>query len=566
MRLERFFELASGLNFKSLDPRSSNYRLGESRLGACQDKYRISVKIRGRYNRNISSLLGIMYHQNRHSLSLRDKDIRPVSGKKNWMLGLAIASLLLSATAPYCQASPSRLTSPAVDHEATLAAQSVSEHFECIPAGKRLKHRPTDVKIYEYDREPLGDRSPFLMVHGLRGEYLPYFRWQKVSEKLTKNPDFNARYKIYMVRYSTLDRIESTLPKFKEALNSLYEMGQKRPISMLALSMGGNLSYEAFTDKEIEPKIKLLFTMGTPFHGSPLFCSDWLAYTIYKRLSWPWSRIDHNLGTKLYFRKNPGLQEDLMWDNADDAIPNVGHFWSKLPFGPSGKLTVLNTMNERLAKVNSIETPRNKLITYGGYIVNPYMAPRAKRYVESAFMYPLFLISTTFPAHCAREHPVLDMLNRDIANVQVPKSVAKIAGTPFAYVLNDGITPISSAIFLPPDIAKQNYMARESDIEKLNGKLDVGLARVFRNVDHLTFIDGVRPVNPIQAAYKTAVKDELNPKEAPREIFDWMLSDILASDAITGKLAKRIQTKESDKEVEIGEADPKASCAPVTNR
>lgn len=507
-----------------------------------------------------------MYHQNRHSLSLRDKDIRPVSGKKNWMLGLAIASLLLSGNAQYCLASPSRLSSPVVEHEATLAAQSVSGHFECIPAGKRLKHRPTDVKIYEYDREPLGDRSPFLMVHGLRGEYQPYFRWQKVSEKLTKNPDFNARYKIYMARYSTLDRIGSTLPKFKEALNSLYEIGQKRPISMLALSMGGNLSYEAFTDKEIEPKVKLLFTMGTPFHGSPLFCSDWLAYTIYKRLSWPWSRIDHNLGTKLYFRKNPGLQEDLMWDNADDAIPNVGHFWSKLPFGPSGRLTVLDTMNERLARVNSIQTPRNKLITYGGYIVNPYMAPRAKRYVESAFMYPLFLISTTFPAHCAREHPVLDMLNRDIANVQVPKTVAKIAGTPFAYVLNDGITPISSAIFLPPDVAKQNYVAREADIEKLSGKLDVGLARVFRNVDHLTFIDGVRPVNPIQAAYKTAVKDELNPKEAPREIFDWMLSDILASDDITGKLAKRIQTKESDKELEIGEIDPKSACDPVTNR
>ncbi|MBK9771687.1 MAG: hypothetical protein IPP57_12860 [Candidatus Obscuribacter sp.] len=144
------------------------------------------------------------------------------------MLGLAIASLLLSGNAQYCLASPSRMSSPAVEHEADLAAQSVSGHFECIPAGKRLKHRPTDVKIYEYDREPLGDRSPFLMVHGLRGEYQPYFRWQKVSEKLTKNPDFNARYKIYMARYSTLDRIGSTLPKFKEALNSLYEIGQKR--------------------------------------------------------------------------------------------------------------------------------------------------------------------------------------------------------------------------------------------------------------------------------------------------------------------------------------------------
>lgn len=188
------------------------------------------------------------------------------------------------------------------------------------------------------------------------------------------------------------------------------------------------------------------------------------------------------------------------------AIPNVGHFWSKLPFGPSGRLTVLDTVDDGLARVDGIETQRNKLITYGGYIVNPYMAPRAKRYVETAFMYPLFLISTTFPAHCAREHPVLDMLNRDIANVQVPKSVAKIAGTPFAYVLNDGITPVSSAIFLPANFAKQNYVAREADIEKLSGKLNVGLARVFRNVDHLTFIDGVRPVDPLPPLIKQQSK------------------------------------------------------------
>ncbi|HMY03766.1 MAG TPA: hypothetical protein PKA48_10445, partial [Candidatus Obscuribacter sp.] len=308
------------------------------------------------------------------------------------------------------------------------------------------------------------------------------------------------------------------------------DYGGKKPIGMIALSMGGNLSYQAFTDKEIEPKVKLLLTMGTPFHGSPLFCRDWLAYTVYKRLSWPWSRIDHNLAFKLYFKKNPNLQNDLTWDNADAAIPDVGKFWSKLPFGPSGKLTVENTLNERLLKVNTTPTRREKLITYGGYIVNPYLAPRAKRYLENAFMYPLFLVSTTFPAHFAREHPVLEMLNRDIANIQVPKSVAKTAGTPFVYVLNDGITPVSSAIFVPPDVAKQNYVAKELDVEKLKGRLDVGRARVFRNVDHLTFIDGVRPVLPLVASYQQ-IKDELNPQETPRDMFGWILGDIMAADA-----------------------------------
>ncbi|OPZ84717.1 MAG: hypothetical protein BWY75_02639 [bacterium ADurb.Bin425] len=414
-----------------------------------------------------------------------------------------------------------------------------------------MKQSPTDVKIYEYDHEPLGDRTPFLMVHGLRGEFYHYFRWQKVAEKLTKHKDFNAAYKIYMCRYSSLDRIETVLPMFKEAFNKLYEVGGKKPIAIMALSMGGNLTYEAFTDANIEPKVKMLFTMGTPFHGSPLFCKDWRAYTVYKRLSWPWSRIDHNLAFGLYFRKNPNLQKDLTWDNADGAIPDVGRFWSKLPFGPSGKLTIENTENKRLAAVNSIKTAREKLITYGGYIVNPYLQPRAKRYLENAFLYPLFLVSTSFPAHMAREHPVLEYLNRDIANFQVPKSVAKAAGTPFVFVMNDGITPVSSAIFLPPDLAKEQCVSKEAELEKIKSRLDVGKARVFRNVDHLTFIDGVRPVNPIQAAVQNHVKDEINPHEPQKEIFDWILQDIMAFDAPdTGKLAKKELNQQEAKPTE----------------
>lgn len=451
-------------------------------------------------------------------------------------------------------ASPSRLATPGtIEQENVIAAQSLTDRFESLPAGKRLKKRPTDVKIYEFDREPIGKRSPFLMVHGLRGEYWPYFRWQKVADKLVKNPDFNASYKIYMVRYSSLDRIETVLPKFKEAFNHLYEVGKNRPIGMLALSMGGNLSYEALTDKDIEPKVKMLFTMGTPFHGSPLFCRDWMSYTLYKRLSWPWSRIDHSLAIRLYFSKNPALRKDLTWDNADAAIPDVGPFWSKLPFGPSGRLTLDNTENQRLIKVNSLPVDRTKLITYGGYILNPYLAPRGKRFVETAFFYPLFLMSTTFPAHVGREHPVLDMLNRDIANVQVPAHVAKAAGTPFVYDLNDGITPVTSAIFIQPDLAKQNYVAREADVEKLRGKLDVGRARIFRNVDHLTFIDGVRPLNPISFTYTSNhVKDELNPHETPRDIFDWIVGDILEADAkSTAKLANKEKLEGSEESATV---------------
>lgn len=456
-------------------------------------------------------------------------------------------TLVLGSLFSPCLASPSCVPSTQTPEDQTaLIDQAISDRFEGVPAGAALKKRPTDVKIYEYDREPIKDREPFLLVHGLRGEYYPYFRWNKVADKLKKNPDFNRRYKIYLARYSTLDRLDEVVPKFKNAIASLYLAGKRKPISVMALSMGGNVSYEAIQDPDTDNKVRMLFTMGTPFHGSPLFTKEWMSYTVYKRLSWPWSRVDHNLAFKLYFSKNPNLQKDLTWDNADQAIPEVGKFWSRIPFGPSGRLSIADTMNYRLAKLNQEGKSKHKLITYGGYISNPYMVQGAKRrYLERAFMYPYFLMSSTFPAHFAREHPVLGFLNREITNVQVSKDLIKQSGTPFVYALNDGITPVSSAIFLPDDDKNLPVIAREQELEKLRDRLDVGLARCFKNVDHLTFIDGVRPMNKIRALVNPLVRDELNPKEGQKEIFDWILGDILKSDAVSGRLVEKTDTEKN---------------------
>mgnify|MGYP000022239028 FL=1 len=143
-------------------------------------------------------------------------------------------------------ASPARLTTRQdVAQPSSVLYGSVSDRFASLPAGKKQRKRPTDVKIYEYDQKPLGDRSPLLLVHGLRGEYYPYFRWQKVADKLAKSDVFSSKYKIYLVRYSSLDRFDHVLPKFKDALTSLYSAAKQRPITMVALSMGGNIAYES---------------------------------------------------------------------------------------------------------------------------------------------------------------------------------------------------------------------------------------------------------------------------------------------------------------------------------
>ncbi len=406
-----------------------------------------------------------------------------------------------------------------------------------MPMSKKiLRVRPNVVKIYEYDNTPLGDREPLLFVHGLRGELYPHFRWPKVLHEMKNKKDLHARYKIYLARYSTQDRIDSTVHEYRKAIARLYEVTGNRPVTVVALSMGGNLAYQGMVDKETDSKIRALLTMGTMYHGSPLFTIDWMQYSLYKRLCWPLTRLDHSLAYRLYFNKNKNLVSDFSWDDTDNTMPNVGRFRSKLLFGPKGQLTLVQDVNNRLARLNAEPTSKKKIIAYSGYLINPYMHPSAERIIENTFMYPVTFVTQKFPAHLAREHPVLGFMNRDIANIATSRDSAKAAGTPFIFGLNDGITPVTSAICLPEEAMKSALIAKEVDIPKLKNMVDVGTARVFRNIDHLTFIDGYRPVTA-----SSLIKDELNPDDGTRTMWDWLLYDLLHSEQVNGQLAKETE-------------------------
>lgn len=390
-----------------------------------------------------------------------------------------------------------------------------------FPKGRFYKHKPSQAIIYESDNVPLGNRTPLLIVHGLRAEYYKTFRWSKLVKRLNANKDFASNFKIYFARYNSLEKLDNIVPQMQERIAELYEACGKKQIVALALSIGGNVIYECMLKPETDKQIKLLFAMGSPFHGSPLFCADWLLYGIYKNLSFPWTRIDHTIAYKLYFKRNPALIEDFRWDNCDEAIPDVGHFVSRLPFGPKGDLTPAGSVNDRMVAINKRNFDKNKLITYSGYLVNPYQFPEPVRFMENTFMFPYTLVTTGLPAFLAREHAVLKMLNRVIATVVTTDGAIKRAKTHFVYALNDGITPVISSMFLADKFCTAEGLGRENDIMKLRSYVDVRTARVFRNIDHLTYISGARPM-----VAPSAMQDELNPEEGSKDIFNWILHDL----------------------------------------
>ncbi len=446
---------------------------------------------------------------------------------------LPIVLVIISLTCISCRhsvaAPDERRCAPAVQ---TLRQ---APDYPLLPSRKELKQKPQEATIYQLDISRLENRRPLLLVHGLRGEYRPIFRWDQIVKHLQNNQEFSSRFKIYLLRYDSTSSLQITAPQFKNALLQLSEAAGGKQVAILALSLGGNLVEEAILDPQVDSVVQTVFALGTPFHGSPLFSYDWYQYSLYKNLSLPWTRVDHSLSYRLYFHCNPLLLQELHWDNADGYIPEAGPFRSLLPFGPQGNLTVARNANARLLRLHTESgQDKSKFITYAGYLLNPYLQPTLRRQFEITVLAPYTFLTVHLPAHLAREHPVLKMLNHEISRT-VPKEVAdpKPDNWPHIYGLNDGITPVNSALFLPAATLKANPIEREDDVPRLRNYTDVRLARVFRNIDHLTFIDGYRP-----GVSSHLLRDELNPQDGYRRIFDWILTDILHSEPLPNHLAR----------------------------
>jgi hypothetical protein len=409
----------------------------------------------------------------------------------------------------------------------------------------KIKHKPMDVELYRWDDASLVGRKPLLFVHGLHGEGVATFHWKKLIDTMQANKDFQNTYKIYLVRYNTQAPLAVTGPLCQKALLDLHKITGGKPVTIVALSLGGNLVQQAMMAEDVDKTVSRVMTFGTPFHGSPLFTLNWFQYSIYKNPSHLWSRLDHSVAHRLYFDRNINLTRDLKWDNADGMMPDAGSFRSRIPLGPRGDLSVAADANFALYKMNSKPLPdKSKFITYAGYLINSFNKRRATTRIESHMLMPYFFATRTVPAHLAFEHSVLKMLNTEMSRVickQDPK-----APTVRAYDLNDGISPLTSALYLPENALKTHILGDESSVKELRGATDVGLARVFRNIDHLTFVDGLHPLFT-----STSLRDELNPEAGKRTIFEWILSDLLTEPGSSevAKGSKPEQAKDQESQV-----------------
>lgn len=397
----------------------------------------------------------------------------------------------------------------------------VLSEIPLMPAHGTIKRKPETCEIYQLDSEPLGARKPLLMIHGGHGEDRPFFRWNHLIAYLQKDERFARSFKVYLLRYNSNQYLERTVPQAEATIIALARATGK-PLCVLALSMGGNVAQLAMENKDVENSIDFVLAMATPFHGSPLFSSDWFEYSLYKSHTFPGIRILDSIDYRLYFSLHHTWQHDLKWDDVDDLIPRVGYFRSKIPLGPRGYLTPVRDMSEMLTRAGEPGVvDKKKFIAYGAYLLNPYVMTSNEHRWEHSLVGQFHSISAHMRAQLGREQAALMVLNRQISKVDAGPGGSILGRGAHVYALNDGITPVMSALWLPVDACRSRLLLSEDDVPPLASAIDVASARVFRNINHVTFVEGAPPHHGSKN-----VRDQMHPEETPRPIFQWIAEDL----------------------------------------
>lgn len=379
--------------------------------------------------------------------------------------------------------------------------------------------------MYSFDDTPLGNRKPLLMVHGLRGELWPDdFRYRKLCSYLCSNSKFNQRYKIFLARYNSYLPLAPVVEQFEQTIQRLSQQSGKH-ITIVALSMGGNIVTEAMADRATDACVDRVLTLGTPFHGSPLFTSNWMELSMMRWHKTPLTQLDTALPYQIYFGKHTNLLSDLNWDNSDHMIPSLGSFRIWFRGGRENVLTPQTAENQAVFNFNAErKVNKRKFIVYGGYLASAAEGPQP--WWRGAARAPLWFSTTVVPMHLGKEHAVLRSLNLQMAHALVPATATRDTtnGQPgFVYGLNDGITPLTSSLFLPNDKMSKVIVSNAGALANLRNIIDVGRARVFAGIDHLSFIDEYTPKGSSED-----LKDELSRVEPAKPIFAWILGDLLS--------------------------------------
>jgi hypothetical protein len=363
--------------------------------------------------------------------------------------------------------------------------------------------------IYTFDKTPLGNRIPVILLPGRAEEYQNKSWWTTFNKDMQRSPVLMSRYKPYVYIYNSKDTLTVQVQRF---IDSYVEANFNRPSVWVSYSLGGVIAREAFLHPTVLPQVHTNIAIAVPFHGSPIFNPEWFSEYLRPPNHSPIRRLSDRLLYRLYLFDKTNLLEGLRWDNFDGSLPNFGpRFMAEKP---------LAVYEPFWANPVRMAFFKSRTITYASYLDNPYSGRplTSKSKLLAAEKLTKDLLTSILPLDFISVHSVMRYTNLQLSNLPTdePGDAEQRVKNNHLYRYNDGVVPMSSALFLP-ERPLAPYKEQLMDLVDL---ADVRQVRVFKNWDHME-IGEYFPGNR-----KTAMPDVAHPTEKAKTPNAWVFYDL----------------------------------------
>lgn len=378
------------------------------------------------------------------------------------------------------------------------------------------KNRRNLNQIFEFDRTPLANRVPVILMPGRAEEFQHSAWWKRFRQESKRYDSFERNFKLYAFIYDSKEELDRQALDFVQEMKLHFgDLPQERKAILVSYSLGGVISREAMDDPEIFERVHSVIAIGVPFHGSPLFDPDWFTQYMRPRNHSPIRKLWDMAIYRMYMMSKTNLTRGLKWNNFDESLP----LFKMEEHEIHGDQVVgnLQAYQER----PSTQAIKKKIVVYASYLQNEFTPaqpaslglPNLVGNVTTQI--PKEIIGALLPLYGSSVHAVFIYMNHQLANLPT-FSVDHFKGkNEHIYRYNDGVIPLSSALYLPP--SKTPY---GGDLDQLVKAIDVPKARIFVNIDHMHLGEYSIIKN------KTLAVDVIHQSEGKRTPNDWILYDL----------------------------------------
>ncbi len=380
---------------------------------------------------------------------------------------------------------------------------------DSMPLAKK-RSRSTLNKLYQFDKHPLGNRIPVILMPGRAEEFQAASWWERFRKLSYKHPGFEDKFKLYAFIYKSSDELDRQAQDFVTEFKAYFgNLPPAQKVLLVSYSLGGVISRDALEDPQVNEQVHSLIAMGVPFHGTPIFDPDWFTQYLgsHSPIRTAWDRAVY----RIYLLDKNNLSRGIKWNNFDNSLPQF-------------KLEPILNGDQVLAKSQpyvertTTDAFKKKTILYGSYLENEYLEQppsSGASLVKRTTKIPKAIIGALIPLYGSSVHAVFVYMNKQMAELPTFSETQLKGVDEKVYRYNDGVIPLSSALFLPA-----RSTPYKEDWQGMLKAVDCQKARVFVNIDHMHLGD----YNIVKN--KTQATDLAHPDEGKRTPSEWILYDL----------------------------------------